>query len=300
MEQERKLLYHIVAFITVAIWGSTFISTKVLIQDGLSPAQIYTIRFLIAYVLMLLFSHKRLFAKSLKDELLMLALGMTGGTLYFMTENEALRFSTATNVSLIVCSCPLFTMVLFRLFFKGSRLSRWQVLGTVLSFVGMAAVVLNGQFVLYLSPIGDSLALAACFSWAVYSLLMKEAHHRYSSAFITRKVFFYGLVTVLPYYLFVPDVPSAEVLLRPRVLYNLLFLGCIASMLCFLMWTWVMLKLGAIPATNYVYVNPLTTIVFAAWILNEKITAFFIFGSIMILAGLYLSNKKDSRALEKQ
>lgn len=47
--------YHVVAFLTVAIWGSTFISTKVLIQSGISPAEVYTLRFLIAYVLMLLF-----------------------------------------------------------------------------------------------------------------------------------------------------------------------------------------------------------------------------------------------------
>lgn len=280
-----------VAFITVAVWGSTFISTKLLIQNGITPAQIFTLRFLMAYVLMAAVSHKRLFAKSVKDELLMVALGATGGSVYFLTENCALEYSTATNVSLIVCSCPLFATMFFCMFFKSVHLKRSQAVGAALAFMGMAAVVLNGQFVLHLSPLGDSLAFAACLCWAVYSILMKPVTGRYGSGFITRKVFFYGLVTVLPYYVFFPGMPPAETLMRPVVIGNLLFLGVIASMVCFLTWTWCIHKIGAMQATNYVYVNPVATIVFATWILDEHITPWFILGTVLIILGLYLSNK---------
>lgn len=291
--QESKLtpLYHAVAFMTVVIWGSTFISTKLLIQNGLSPAQIFTLRFLLAYVLMLAASHRRLFAKSLKDELLLAALGASGGSVYFLTENCALQHSTATNVSLIVCSCPLFATIFFCLFFKGVRLARQQAAGAAIAFLGMAAVVLNGQFVLHLSPIGDSLAFAACLSWAVYSILMKTVTSRYGSGFITRKVFFYGLLTIAPYYLIFPGLPSAAVLIRPVVAGNLLFLGAVASFACFLTWTWCIRKIGAMQATNYVYVNPVATIVFATWILDEHITPWFVLGTVLIILGLYLSNK---------
>lgn len=286
-----NFIYHAIAFITVAIWGSTFISTKVLIHNGLSPAQIFTMRFLMAYVLMLAVSHKRLFARSLKDELMMLALGATGGSIYFLTENCALEYSTATNVSLIVCSCPLFATILFCICFKSEHLKRRQAIGAALAFLGMTAVVLNGQFVLHLSPIGDSLAFAACLCWAVYSILMKPITGRYGSGFITRKVFFYGLITIIPYYIVFPEVPSMEILTRPVVIANLLFLGVIASMVCFLTWTWCIHKLGAMQATNYVYVNPVATIVFATWILNEHITPWFILGTVLIILGLYMSNK---------
>lgn len=129
---------------------------------------------------------------------------------------------------------PVVHNYLLRLFVKGTRLSNWQVVGTVLAFVGMAVVVLNGQFVLHLSPLGDSLAFCACLCWAAYSILMKFVTDKYSSAFITRKVFLYGILTILPYYIWEPGFPSMNVLLRPNVLFNLLFLGCIASMLCFL------------------------------------------------------------------
>lgn len=284
-------IYHVVAFITVVIWGSTFISTKILIQNGLSPAHIFTLRFALAYVLMLAVSHKRMFSRTLKDELTMVALGATGGSVYFLTENCALQYSTATNVSLIVCSCPLFATILFCAFYKSVHLSRTQAAGAVLAFLGMTAVVLNGHFVLHLSPLGDSLAFAACLCWAVYSILMKPVTGRYGSGFITRKVFFYGLLTILPYYLFFPEMPSLSILTHPVVLGNILFLGVVASMVCFLTWTWVMRNLGAMRATNYVYVNPVATIVFATWILDEHITLWFVLGTVLIIIGLYLSNK---------
>ena len=288
--------YHIVAFLTVAVWGTTFVWTKLLIINGLSPAQIFTLRFIIDYVLLTGFSlwrgrHKWL-SDNWRDELTMMALGLTGGSMYFLTENESLRFTTATNTSLIVCSCPLFAMLIIALFYKSERFSRLQALGSLLALIGMAAVVLNGHFVLHLSPLGDTLAFSACICWALYTLLMKPVMGRYPAMFITRKVFFYGILTILPYYIFVPDMPSMDVLMRPEVALNLLFLGSVASMLCYLTWSWCMKGLGAVICTNWVYVNPITTIIAAWLILDEQITVYFLIGSILIIAGMYLSSKK--------
>ena len=286
---------------TVAIWGSTFVFTKMLLLAGLSPAQIFTLRFIMAYVLLLgysLFTHNfSLFTSSWRDELLMVALGITGGSLYFLTENAAMLYTTATNTSLIVCSCPLFAMLLFAVVYRHSeRISRTQALGSVLACMGMAVVVLNGHFVLHLSPLGDMLAFAACLCWAVYSLLMKPALERYSTLFITRKVFFYGLLTIIPYYIFRPDetwifTSSLFQFFNLSLLLNLLFLGVVASTLCYLTWNWVIGKLGAVVATNWVYFNPITTILFAWWLLHEQITVWFILGSALILIGMYLADR---------
>ena len=288
--------YHIVAFLTVAVWGTTFVWTKLLIINGLSPAHIFTLRFIIAYVLLTGFSmwrgrHKWL-SDNWRDELTMVALGLTGGSMYFLTENESLRFTTATNTSLIVCSCPLFAMLIIALFYKSERFSKRQALGSLVALAGMAAVVLNGHFVLHLSPLGDTLAFSACLCWALYTLLMKPVMGRYPAMFITRKVFFYGILTILPYYIFVPDMPSWDVLMKPEVAVNLLFLGSVASMLCYLTWSWCMKGLGAVVCTNWVYVNPITTIIAAWLILGEQITVYFLIGSALIIAGMYLSSKK--------
>ena len=288
--------YHLVAFVVVAIWGSTFVFTKMLLLAGLSPAQIFTLRFIIAYVLLLGFSLKqkhKWFCDTWRDELLMVALGITGGSVYFLTENAAMLFTTATNTSLIVCSCPLFAMLLVAILYRNSEhISKLQAFGSVVACLGMAIVVLNGHFVLHLSPLGDMLAFAACLCWAVYTLLVRRVVEKYSSLFITRKVFFYGLLTIIPYYLIVPGFPSLSMILRPDVLWNLLFLGVVASMLCYVVWNWVIGKLGAVIATNWVYFNPIVTIVFAWWLLNERITLWFLLGTFLILLGMYLADRK--------
>ena len=296
MKSNNRLLYHFVAFIIVAIWGSTFVFTKMLLLAGLSPAQIFTLRFIIAYVLLRGYSLSkrtfRLFSDNWRDELLMVVLGVTGGSVYFLAENAAMLFTTATNTSLIVCSCPLFAMLLFAVVYRHSeQISKVQALGSLLACMGMAVVVLNGHFVLHLSPLGDLLAFAACLCWAVYSLLMKPATEKYSTLFITRKVFFYGLLTIIPYYLIVPGFPTLDVLLRPDVLWNLLFLGVVASMICYVAWNWVISRLGAVVATNWVYFNPITTILFAWWLLHEQITIWFLLGTVFILVGMYLADK---------
>ena len=292
------MVYHFIALLTVAIWGSTFVFTKILLQNDLSPAQIFTLRFILAYMLIEIATWAagqkvKWLSDSIRDEVIMVLLGITGGSLYFLTENASLLYTTATNTSLIVCTCPIFAMLLLKLVYpKSERVTRMMATGSVIACLGMAVVVLNGRFVLHLSPLGDMLAFGACLCWAFYSLMMKEALQRYNTFFITRKVFFYGIITILPYYLIVPGFPPVEVLLRPVVLFNLLFLGVVASMLCYVMWNWVIGKLGAVVATNWVYFNPITTILFAWWLLDENITIWFLLGSILIIAGMVLCNYK--------
>ena len=296
LNNSSNITAHIVAFLTIAVWGTTFVWTKLLLMQGLSPAHIFTLRFLIAYLLLLGYTLVGMPQKMpfrWRDELTMAGLGLTGGSLYFLTENASMLFTTATNTSLIVCACPLFAMLLIALCYpKTERLNRHGVTGSLLALIGMAIVVLNGHFVLHLSPLGDLLAFAACMSWAVYSLLMKRVSGKFSTLYITRKMFFYGLLSILPYYLFVPELPPMSLLLRPSVWVNLLFLGCVASMVCYLTWNWCMMKLGAVTATNWVYFNPITTIFFAWLILDEHITPYFLIGTACILCGIYLCSAK--------
>lgn len=291
-----KYVYHLIAFLVVAIWGSTFVVTKLLLLAGLSPAMIFTLRFIIAYALLLgLAAFRRpfrWFAKSWKDELIMLGLGLTGGSLYFLTENAAMNFTTTTNTALIVCLCPLFAALLISLFYRDQRLRGIQIAGSLLAVVGVVIVELNGRFVLHLSPTGDALAFAACLSWAGYSLLMIPAMKRYTTLFITRKLFFYGLITMIPYFIIYPEWPPLSTLLEPQTMAELLFLGAIASTLCFYLWALAILKLGAIVATNYVYFNPVVAILCAWMVLSETITPWFLLGTVLILVGMYFADKK--------
>lgn len=312
MKRQGLLFYHLLATLIVTVWGVTFISTKVLINSGLTPAQIFTIRFTIAYIgiwIVCLIKGGRdkvLFTCNLKEELMMVFLGVTGGSLYFLTENTALAHTQASNAAFIVCIAPLLTLLLTLLLkrlFKGPlidgledvRLGFPLIGGTVMALTGMFLVVFNG-YTLHISPKGDLLAFGAALCWALYSQFMSQMTLRYGTFFATRKVFFYGLITIIPVILLsdnsnLPDVQFSAI----QVWGNLLFLSVLASLFCFIGWNRVMAAIGNVTSTNYVYLNPVITLIAAIIILGESMTVTAAIGSAMILGGVILAGVKTKK-----
>lgn len=291
MERLRAYRYHLAALFTVSVWGATFVSTKVLIAHGLTPAWIFFLRFALAYACIVPLAPRRLWLGSAADEALALAAGVTGGSLYFLTENIALQYAPASNVSLIVCTAPLWTALLLGALDRRERMTRRQTAGSLVAFAGMVLVVLNGRFVLRLSPAGDLLAFSAALLWMLYSLLVKRILRRCEALLVTRKIFFYGLATISPALFAGAGAPPAWLLARPAVWGNLLFLGLVASMLCYLVWNAVIRRLGAVRATNYIYFNPLVTMLTAALFIGERITAAAMAGAALILSGMWMAER---------
>lgn len=296
MENNRKLpilLVYITAFLIIAIWGCTFVQTKVLINAGLRPDEIFLFRFAIAYLLMLPFSGKKMFMNNLRDELLAVSLGISGGSLYFLTENYALAYGYCSNVALIVCLTPMVTAIIVGCFYPTERLKSRGVVGSIIALVGMVLVVFNGNFILKLSPLGDMLALAACLCWALYSLAIKKLQGKYGNLLITRKVFGYGLLTIVPW-LMVRGLNFENLFYADVVVWgNLVFLGCVASLICFLGWNWCLERIGTVRATNFLYLNPVIAISSSAIVLGERVTWLAITGAMLILFGLiYIDNSR--------
>ena len=285
-------IFHILAIITSAIWGTTFISSKLLLQEGLSPAAIMILRFVLAYVLMLPFVKGKWFCKSLKDELLMVLLGISGGSLYFLLENTALVYTQASNVAIIIAATPLLTMPTVNLLDRGKGASKRLYGYSLMSLAGVALVILNGNFVLKLNPIGDLLTFGAVVTWVIYSIIIAKVQERYSSWMITRKIFFYGVVTLLPYFLIEPWDVTWEMMSRPMVWGNIAYLGVLASLGCYMTWNIVIKRLGAVDATNYLYINPIVAMITANLLLGERITPLAIAGTALILVGVYLAERK--------
>ena len=292
MHTTKNYIYHLIAILTVGIWGLTFISTKVLIEHGLSPQEIFLLRFLMAYLGIWFISPRKLFADNWKDELWLLWGGVTGGSFYFFTENTALEITLATNVAFIVCTAPLLTTILSLLIYKKEKATAVLVGGSLLALVGVALVVYNGHFILKISPLGDFLTLLAAFSWAFYSLIMKKMSGRYRTTFITRKIFFYGILTILPAFILHPWQFSLSGLWQPAVWMNLLFLGVLASLVCFVVWNIILKQLGTVRASNYIYLNPLFTLIGSAVLLDEQFTVMSLMGAMLILGGVYWAGKR--------
>ncbi|MBR1541823.1 MAG: DMT family transporter [Bacteroidaceae bacterium] len=289
---KNKLGYHILAISIIAIWGVTFINTKVLILNGLNPQEIFLLRFIIAYLGVWTFSPKKLMTDNWKDELTMILLGITGGSLYFWSENTAIQLSLVNNVAFIVCNAPLLTLFLGMAFSKEIKATTTIITGSVISLIGVALVIFNGSFILKLNPLGDFLALVAAGSWAVYSLVMRGMTSRYNATFLTRKVFFYGILTILPAFIITPWQFPLGKLAEPVIWMNLLFLGVIAALICFVLWSIVIRELGALTSANYIYLSPVTTMIASAIFLQEPVTWMSILGSALILSGLFIASKR--------
>lgn len=297
--RNNMALWHILAIATIAFWGTSFVSTKVLLNHGFSAVQIFTLRFAVTYLILLAASHKHFHCKSWKHELLLFVCGVTGCTLYFWTENTALSIAPSSNVSLIVCITPLLIMIFGGLFYKSERLGKRQVLGCFITFIGMVLVVLNGKFLLKLSPLGDFLAISAAFVWTIYSLVVRKLNGVYSTLFITRKIFFYGTLTSIPALFFEVDCSVSKMteipwsnFAEPVVSLNFLCLTVFSSLFGYLVWNKVMKQLGTVLASNYLYAIPLVTIITAVVTLGERITFVAIAGASAIVAGMVLAELK--------
>lgn len=287
----QLLPYHLIAILTVSIWGVTFVSTKILIGYGLSPVEIFFYRFMLAYICIWFISPRKLFADNLKDEFWLAMAGLSGGSLYFVAENTALGMTLASNVSLIICTTPILTALLLHFVNKQNKLRRNILTGSLIALAGVALVVFNGSFVLKVNPLGDMLTLVAAFMWAFYCLILQRMNTKYSTVFFTRKVFFYGIITLLPFTAVYPIHFDTTVLFQPVVAGNLLFLGIVASLLCFIMWNSSVKKIGPIYATNYLYLVPLVTMITSALVIDEQITVIMLTGSCLIILGVYLSER---------
>ncbi|MBO4993471.1 MAG: DMT family transporter, partial [Alistipes sp.] len=244
---------------------------------------------------MLPFWRGGLFCKSVKDELMMVVLGITGGSLYFLLENTALVYTLASNVAIIIAATPLLTTLAVHFISRQEKADRKLYLCSLLSLLGVGLVVFNGEFILKLNPLGDLLTLGAAVMWVIYSIVVLKVGGRYNPLLITRKVFFYGVLTLLPYLIYEGQTIDVAVLKEPAVYGNLLFLGVVASLICYWLWNIVLEKIGAIRATNYLYINPIVAMIASYFILDERITLLAVVGTVLILVGVYLAESKKSR-----
>jgi drug/metabolite transporter (DMT)-like permease len=304
MASQKPLLGHIAAAFTIFVWGITFISTKVLLVSFTS-LEIMVYRLVFAVIALCIASPPRLRSAKLdldwlRGEWKTMAAGLCGVTLFFLFQNIALSYTLAANVSVLISVVPLFTALVARVVLK-DKLKANFFLGFSLAMSGIILIVFNGSFVLKLNPLGDLLSILAAIVWAFYSVLIKQISARQSDVFaLTRKVYIYGLLFTLPILPLAGFHLGLERLASPSSLLNLLFLGVVASALCFVTWNYAVPILGPMKTSVYVYLVPVVTIVAAALVLHEPVTLVATIGVALILAGMALSEWTGRRpAAEK-
>ena len=290
--QHKNKVAHLLSLITIIVWGTTFISTKMLLKD-FSPVEILFFRFIMGYAALWAIYPKFLKSKSWHEEITFAMAGVSGVTLYFLFENIALIHTLASNVGIIVAVAPMFTALLAHNLLEGEKMEFRFLMGFLVAIVGIALVIFNGNFILKLNPIGDILAVLAALTWAVYSILMKKiSAFGYNMIQCTRRVFLYGLLFMLPALLiFDRDLNFSGFKSLPNV-FHIFYLGLGASAACFVTWNWAVGVLGAVKTSTYIYLVPLVTIVMSALFLGEKMTWMALLGTALTLVGIYISKSK--------
>ena len=287
---------HGAALLTILIWGTTFISTKVLLTS-FQPVEILFLRFVLGFLALCLIYPRRLRLGERRQELWFAAAGLCGVTLYYLLENIALTYTLASNVGVLVSVSPVFTALFSHFLLRREKLRPAFFAGLAVALAGVVLLSYNGSAVLKLDPRGDVLALLAAAIWSAYSLITRHiSSFGYSVVQTTRRIFAYGLVFMLPALLIFGFRPSLEAVLEPVNLLNLVYLGLGACALCFVTWNFAVGKLGAVKTSTYIYLVPVVTLATSALVLGEPVTPLSAVGAALTVAGLALSEHKKGTA----
>ena len=298
--KDYRLTGHILALFTAIIWGTTFVSTKYLLTV-FSPVEILFIRFLVGFISLCLIYPHDLLNFNKKHELYFATAGLTGITLYYLLENIALTYTFASNVGIIVSVSPFFTAFLAHIFLSNEHLRPAFLLGFLFAIIGIIMISLNANAAFHLNPLGDILAVLAAFVWAIYSIITKQISlMNYNMITATRKMFFYGLLFMLPIAWQQNISIDLSLFKNTGYLFNILFLSIGASAICFITWNMAIARLGATNCSAYIYLIPIVTIITALLFLNEKLTVITACGCLLTLSGLLISENKFHFSVRKK
>lgn len=293
----KKSIGHFAAFLTIIIWGTTFISTKILLAD-FQPVEILFFRFVMGFFVLLIIYPRRLKGVNLKQEITFAAAGLCGICLYYLLENIALTYTMASNVGVIISIAPFFTAILAHLFMKSEEKLRINFfIGFTVAMAGIILISFNGSK-LALNLMGDFLAIIAAFVWACYSILTRKiSSFGYPVILATRRTFFYGILFMIPALFFFDFQIGLSRFANMTYLLNILYLGLGASALCFVTWNFAVKILGAVKTSIYIYMVPVITTITSVLILKEPVTWISAIGTLLAVVGLFLSeyNGKNKR-----
>ncbi|TXJ58144.1 DMT family transporter [Brachyspira aalborgi] len=286
--KRNKILGHTFAFLSVLFWSSLYVSTKILLES-FNPLELLVLQFCMGYILLLIIKPKRLKLNNKKEEIYFALAGLTGITIYNLFLNLAMSYSLASNVSVIIAAAPLFTGI-FSFILRIEKPYISFFIGFIVSIIGITILSFNGQAELKLNPLGDILAIISSIGWGLYSVIIKNiTDMKYDIILSTRKVIFYGIIFMIPSFIFLDFHPNFKAFANPITLFNMIFLVTFASGICFIIWNKATDLIGAIKTNIYVYLTPVITIFVSIIVLKEHITIIAIVGIALTLVGVIIS-----------
>ncbi|MEO6932590.1 MAG: DMT family transporter, partial [Chitinophagaceae bacterium] len=274
------------------VWGSSFTVTKVVVET-LSPIYFAFLRFLVASLVMLVvFLTKRRppVVWKLLPHRYLIGMALSGASLFYIFFNYSLKYTAASTGALLEGFMPAIIAILSAIFLK-EKLGRWQVIGIIVSFTGilMLGLVKNTSANAPDPLLGNILMIGAVFSWAVYTVLSKKVAY-IEPVTTTFYVTVLGTLFLLPLVFFEMrgqawPMPTKDAWMA------IIYLGAVASALCYIMYNTALEKLTASQVGNFLNLDPVTGAIIAIIFLHEKVVVSQLAGCLLVFTGVWLSTK---------
>jgi drug/metabolite transporter (DMT)-like permease len=282
----------ILLFLTAVIWGATFVATKICLKY-LSPIELMGLRFLIAMPILLVIILIKKVKFQLGDYRKNIAWASIVLTAHFIIQITGIKYTTATNTSWIISMIPLIVAVLAFLFLK-ERLRSVTIFGIVLATIGVLFLISKGKIgdLKWLSSFGDWLVLISAHTWAVYTILTRNASRKLDPLLVTFCVLLPSTIISLSIMIFSSDWHKF-LNLSGEAIVSLLLLGLLGTALAQLLWQDGVAKIGAAEASVYLYIEPLATTAVAVPYLHETFGLFTAIGGGLVLLGVWIAGRQQ-------
>ncbi len=284
--------YISMVFVNVA-WGLSFIASKHALNVGFSPMTLAFLRYVITATVLIpavLIKEKGLRLQK-RDIIPMFLSGLLGITLYYFFEYQGIQRTTTVNASLILASIPILTLVVDAAAMK-TKLRMRQVLGAILSLIGVYCVVRFGTDTGSTSFLGDLLIVGASFVWVGYIFVSRKLRDRYSSLAMNAWQTVFALFTLLPLAL---SEKSEWQPVSWDGWASAAGLALICSALCYFLYGNALKQLSPVAISIFINLIPLVTILGGVAFLNETITVLQVAGGLIIVASILLVNLPGGR-----
>ncbi|KOY82295.1 DMT family transporter [Lysinibacillus macroides] len=296
-----KIPPYVLLLLATLLWGGNFVIGRA-VSDDIPPLTLAFLRWCVAFMVFLPIAYRSLKREwpLLKEHwLIVLILSLTGVAAFNTLVYIGLHYTTSINASLMNSSTPIIIYILSFIFLK-ERLSKFQLIGTILSLSGVVFIITGGSFaslVGFTFNKGDVIVTIAVCCWSVYSLLIKQYAKRLpgQSTFLVTIVL--GLVLLFPFYLYETLEGTATIHWGWSTIAAILYVGVFASIVAFLCWNNGVIQLGANKASIYLNFIPVFATIFAILFLHEKLHAFQIIGGLAVVAGVILAGKTNKQRL---
>ena len=290
MNFNRKLVItYIAMFFAMLFWGLSFIWSKILLEYY-QPVTIITLRLFLSSIFLFGVGYlfKRLKPVAKEDRALLVLLSFFQPFLYFIGETIGLKYVSSTTASVLVATIPLFTPVAAYYFLK-EKFTVLNVVGILVSVLGVVLVLFTDNFTLSASMKGILLMALAVFSAVAYSVLTVDLANRYDVFNLIAYQNLIGLIFFLPVFFYFDYQNFVQVEFSWTIAKPLFALAIFASSMAFMLFIYGIQVLGITKANTISNIIPVFTAVFAWFILDERLNWINITGIFVVLSGLFLS-----------